>query len=148
MGSAGEKGGVRVKRLFRTWVTFCLCRSYRVCVNGCRPNDAPTMTRRNGTPKSAGCLFNRRWRGDLFNGLEANVGIGADVVENKFVDQCITALSLRFETINLRRGLACVSSRSHGMTGRPSVVSPHSVSCIKSQWSCASKHPHYKFVYR
>jgi hypothetical protein len=64
------------------------------------------MTRRNGTPKSAGCLFSRRWRGDLFNGLEAKVGIGADVVENRFVDQCVTALSLRFETINLRRGLA------------------------------------------
>lgn len=34
------------------------------------------MTRRNGTPNSAGCFFSRRWRGDLFNGLEGNVGIG------------------------------------------------------------------------
>ena len=34
------------------------------------------MTRRNGTPNRAGCFFSRRWTGDLFNGLEGNVGIG------------------------------------------------------------------------
>lgn len=55
------------------WI-FWSCRSYRVCVNAWRPNDAPTMSTRNGTPNNAGFFFKRLCIGE-FSGLDWNVGI-------------------------------------------------------------------------
>ena len=63
----------------RTAETFWDCRSYRVCVNCCIPNDAPTMRRTNGTPNSAGCLRNSRLYAASLRGFLENVGICYDV---------------------------------------------------------------------
>lgn len=57
--------------------TFWSCSSYRVCVNCCMPNEAPTMSKTNGTPNSAGCFLNTLLYVGEFSGFEGNVGIAS-----------------------------------------------------------------------
>ena len=56
-------------------MTFCECRSYRVCVNCCIPNDAPTMRSTKGTPNRAGYLLKSLLYAASLSGVLENGGI-------------------------------------------------------------------------
>jgi len=58
-----------------TCVTFWSCKSYRVCVNVWRPNEAPMTMNRKGKPKMEGCFLSIRCIGVDRSGFAGKTGM-------------------------------------------------------------------------